>query len=220
MSAQENDQTLSDQAEPGLPPVNLPELEGDRRGTLFELFFESDDNASSFNPEPTSGTHLSDEYNPTNPTLAQRREIVSDACLVDSDYAKKVLATLSSESEGWCELVKMQPSKEGGYIQVSYGGANKFTVLEKVVIWADGQDLGEGEQCSHLCHRPRCKTVGHVWAESAAVNNSRKNCLVWIDCHHCPQKIFLCTHIPCCIKFCPGFTSMDDLKERGVCRTL
>jgi len=214
----DRDQLMSDPDELQLPTqLVLPALDADVRGTAFS----SDFDASSFQPMPTSGTHHSDEYNPARPDAAHKRDLVSDAASLDPGYAQSILDRLQFEQEGWCELVKLQPTKAGGYIQVSFGGANKFAMLQLVVLWADGQDLWHpGDQCSHRCHRPQCKFVGHVTAESAMVNNSRKGCLVWIDCHHCAKKIFICMHDPCCIKFAPGFQSLEDFLDNGVCRFL
>lgn len=134
----------------------------------------------------------------------------------DPGLAREILGKQKTNREGWCELVKLQPTKVGGYIQLSHDGVNKFAVLQEVVLWAGGHELA-GQQVSHLCHRPACRVVGHVVPESAAENNRRKNCLVWVDCHHCPKKILVCPHRPRCIRYAEGFASMDDLVARGVC---
>lgn len=197
---------------PHLPPALPAQVGSDPPGS-----------DSSFQPVPTSGRHSSDIPDSYGKMAdREKREIVSDACRVDSDYAKSVLAPLPAQLSGWCRLVSLKPTKEGGYVQVSYGGANKFAMLQSVVLWAAGRDITEdGEQASHLCHQPLCKTVGHVVPESAQKNNSRKGCLVWIDCHHCDKKILLCTHAPVCIKYCEGYSSMEDFVQRGdFCRVL
>jgi len=123
---------------------------------------------------------------------------------------------------GWCKLCKLAPSKEGGYIQVSVGGTNKVAVLQDVLLWSEGRHANEGDHVSHLCARPTCLVAGHVVPESPTMNNSRKNCLVWFDCPHCSdsKKILVCQHRPYCIKYCEGYSSMEDLVQRGVCSTV
>lgn len=133
----------------------------------------------------------------------------------DPELCKKFLEGLDYEKDGYCKISKLVPTKEGGYAQVSYGGANKFATLEEVVLWAAGGTKGIGQQCSHRCHKTLCKEVGHVCSESIQKNNERKGCLVWIDCPHCDQKILVCVHEPKCIKFAPGFGSWEDFLENG-----
>lgn len=120
--------------------------------------------------------------------------------------------------EGWCKIAHLAPSKENGYAQVSADGVNKFTTLGNVVLWAGGGTKGSG-QSSHLCHHPLCIEweLEHVIGESAEENNARKNCLVWVDYHHCAKKMLVCVHRPFCIKFCPGFASWAEFLANGVC---
>ena len=120
--------------------------------------------------------------------------------------------------EGFCELTPKQPTKVGGYVQVSAWGGNKFACLQQVSVWAMGEDAGDGltRQCSHRCGEPRCLTVGHVCVESTEDNNRRKGCLVAVRCHHCEKYYFVCPHQPSCIKFFPGFKSWEDFLENGV----
>lgn len=185
--------------------------------------FETDemevDSESSWRPLPTSEPFQPDE-DPKLLSSLDKKEAVTDACVLSGDFCREVLKGLSFSSEGWCELVDMKPTKDGGYVQISYGGANKFTTLGQLSLWASGEELAEKEQCSHRCHRPLCKVVGHVIGESPTDNNSRKGCLVWIQCHHCPKVILLCMHDPCCIKYHPEFSSMESLLDSGVCRIL
>lgn len=112
----------------------------------------------------------------------------------------------------------MKPTKKNGYIQVSSGGANKFAMLQEVVLWAGGFELAEGEQCFHRCGQPACLVPGHVIAESELLNQRRKGCLVWVDCPHCALKINVCRHGPDkCILHCEGgFLDSDDFEARGV----
>lgn len=186
-----------------------------------------DSSEFSFQPVPSSGPHTSDvPDNFADLSAVQKRDIVSDSCRLSVDYAKSVLDRLPATTSGWCELVSLAPTKQDGYIQVSFGGANKFAMLQMVVLWAAGRDLYElevpyDEQASHRCHQPRCKTVGHVCPESVFDNNLRKGCLVWIDCHHCGKKILICRHDPVCIKFVEGYSSMEDfIQNGGICRDL
>lgn len=116
-------------------------------------------------------------------------------------------------------MTLLKPTKENGYAQVSWGGANKFCVVEELLLWAGGVIKNDqGDQCSHLCCKTLCLEVGHVCVESALLNNLRKGCAVWIDCPHkgCSKKILVCFHEPKCIKFCPGFLSWEDFMENGI----
>lgn len=214
------DQSPVDLALPALPRQGSLPARGLSRVLVTEADFgSSDSDLFSFSPGPTSATHSSNGPGSYDELSGkQKREIVADAARLNPDYAKEILSQLPVRTEGWCELVQMAPTKSRGYIQLSYEGANNFTNLQTVVLWADGKDVTrEGDQCSHLCHHPSCRVVGHVTPESAVLNNQRKGCLVWIDCHHCSKKIFICQHEPCCIKFCPGFRNMEHLLAEGVC---
>jgi len=226
-SSADNDAMRTDSPEAEMPEertsgdsadVTLPQVD------FLAMQFPSSDREGEFaTPEPSSGRHHSDDLADTfgDMTAAQRREIVADACRLDPAYAQRVLDSYSGRQLGWCELVSLVPTKENGYVQLSYGGVNKFAMLQRVLLWAAGSDLSaEKDQCSHLCPHRVCKTVGHVIAESAEANNGRKGCRVWVDCHHCGKKIFVCLHDPFCIKFCEGFSSPEDFLTRGVCRIL
>jgi hypothetical protein len=210
-------QFISDPVEPQLPAqLDLPASEV---GPSILTAALGSDTGSSFRPMPTSDSDRTDWYSAL--TAAEKAEMVIDASQLDKAYAQRILDRLPIEQDGWCELVTHQPTKKGGYIQVSYRGANKFATLQQVVLWADGLDLlHDGDQCSHRCHRPRCRIVGHVTPESAAENNARKGCLVWIKCHHYDKFILICMHDPCCIKTVPGFKNLEDFLANGVCRFL
>jgi len=118
--------------------------------------------------------------------------------------------------KGYCIECQLKPSKEGGYIQVSSGGANKFCVLGEMVAWAKGVRPTQEDQVSHLCHRPTCVVPAHVTIESARANNARKGCRVWVDCPHCPLKIFICDHQPACIRYAPGYSTWEEFRSDGV----
>jgi hypothetical protein len=141
---------------------------------------------------------------------------VRERCRNDPELCMQILRGLDTVKEGWCELCKLAPSKEKGYIQLSYGGANKFAMLQEVVLWAAGVTKGKGDHCSHLCCKPLCTIVGHVCGEDPKKNNERKGCVVWVDCPHCGLKILVCPHEPKCIKFAPGFSSWEAFLQNGI----
>lgn len=133
------------------------------------------------------------------------------------DECRQLLSCLPHTVMGWCKLCLLQPSKEGGYIQVSWKGANKFATLQEVVLWAGGCSLGPGEQCSHLCCSPACFALGHIIAESEVRNQLRKGCLVWVDCPHCSLKIVVCNHgEEKCIKYCDGYADAVAFSTEGL----
>jgi hypothetical protein len=117
---------------------------------------------------------------------------------------------------GWCLDLLYSPTKAGGYIQLSWGGANKFCTVGELLVWASGNQVPDQSQVSHLCHNPRCLVPDHVVVESPKENNGRKGCRVWIDCPHCPRKIFLCTHSPACVKAAPGWASEKDFVDNAL----
>lgn len=98
--------------------------------------------------------------------------------------ARALLEKLPFTPSGWCQLVTMAPTKSNGYIQLSFEGCNKVVMLQEVVLWAGGSERRGGEQVSHLCCQPSCKTVGHVVSESEALNQRRKGCVPWVKCPH------------------------------------
>lgn len=144
-------------------------------------------------------------------------------------------------ANSWCELCTLKPSKQGGYIQLSWRGENKFATLQEVLIWSKGQvrpatfDVKEGEtiittaggqefDVSHLCHNTRCMVADHVVAEPRQQNNGRKGCLPWISCSPAcslcsgNRVVFLCTHDPPCIRWHPAYSGQRELLENGICR--
>lgn len=141
----------------------------------------------------------------------------------DPSIAQRILDGYpTARTKGWCAEIDLKPSKEGGYIQVSAGGANKFAVLQEVVLWADGKfKVNPSDHVSHLCGNPKCKTVGHMVVEEAEKNNARKGCLVHIGCPHCEKRIFVCAHEPPCIKYAgEKFKNMSEFLEGGICARL
>lgn len=197
---------------PVLPPVNQHSF------AWGELL--ADTSSTSCHPQPTSEPASSESVLLYGILSAEeKRRLQQETCATDPTYARAILDRIGvREREGWCVLVDRQPTKDKGYVQLSTQGANHFAVLQEVVLWAQGEVKGQGEQCSHLCHQPLCKTVGHVTPESVAANNARKGCLVWIRCPHCPDmKILVCRHEPTCIRFVEGYSDMSDFIARGVC---
>jgi hypothetical protein len=64
----------------------------------------------------------------------------------DPELCKRLLDKLDYDKDGFCEISHLVPTKDGGYAQVSFGGANKFTTLQEVVLWAAGGTfLGIGQ---------------------------------------------------------------------------
>lgn len=171
--------------------------------------------ASSSRPSTASSadpaTMASPDYNVTKNELARLR-VANDPTL-----ARAVLAGLPTVEKGWCRLCTLKPSKEGGYIQVSWAGANKFALLQELVLWAAGGHLKPGEQCSHLCCEPACVGLDHIIAEPGLQNQNGKGCLGWVDCPHCALKISVCVHVDKkCIKYCAGFDNAAAFEAAGV----
>jgi hypothetical protein len=136
--------------------------------------------------------------------------------MADPAAARDLVARLETEQDGFCRLVKLAPSKKDGYIQLSVAGANKFAVLQEVLLWSKHEMAVEGLHISHLCDKPRCAVAEHVVLESPGVNNSRKNCGKIINCAHCEKKYIACDHEPKCISYVPGFASWADFMQEGL----
>lgn len=144
-------------------------------------------------------------------------DLDSEAALCGPALCLKILSGLDVQVKGFCRCSKLRPTKDGGYVQLSWGGANKFCVLEELLLWAGGVTKVQGDQCSHRCGEPLCCDPEHICRESARNNNIRKGCVVWWACPHgCQKKIVVCTHEPLCIKFVPGFASWEDFIQIGV----
>lgn len=116
-----------------------------------------------------------------------------------------------------------------GYVQLSYAGEPAHTMCVMTVPNTHGNCLGEnhalllhhvvafaavgfpeghGQVASHRCGHTVCRTVGHVIWESPEQNESRKDCLVWVQCIHpgCTILHPACEHKPPCIRTIPGVT--------------
>lgn len=128
-----------------------------------------------------------------------------------------MIEALKTEKDGFCRVSVLRPSKAGGYIQLSSGGANKFAVLHEVLLWCKGEiKTTDNQHISHLCDKPSCAVKEHVVLKAPATNNSRKNCGMVLDCPHCELKIQACKHSPRCITYVEGFNTWDDFVERGL----
>jgi hypothetical protein len=153
----------------------------------------------------------------------------------------RYLDNLVAERYGWCGLVKLATNKgeadipleqRRGYIQLSFKGLNKVSHLilssrcfhrigrnqvillhHLVAIASVGLAPDTEDDASHLCHHSTCKVVGHVCWESKQKNQDRKGCSVWVQCPHCPKKIWACEHKPRCIRAIPGVTEAQFLKD-------
>lgn len=175
---------------------------------------EMTDESASFVPSTLS----EESYNPEAAAVMELKKEAARLTLMNNPgEARKILRGLDATLDGWCLLCTHVPSRPGGYIQVSALGANKFCYLQELVMWGSGHWNGAGDQSSHRCGRPTCKSLGHVVPETVSNNLSRRGCPVWVPCAHghCSKKILVCSHLPVCIKYAPGYSSMEDLMERG-----
>jgi hypothetical protein len=206
-----------------------------REGTLIpesqenqSINMEQNQESSSDTTFQPSSDQLKSSYIPDKSDKdAERIEFTRRRLQMDPTEALNCLSRYEGTSDGWCSVVKLTPSKNDGYAQLSYMGANKFAVLQEVVLWAKGDVIpvslrGEPrKQASHLCKNKLCKTLSHITMEDEILNQRRKGCRVWRDCPHgesdnCRLKLFLCTHEPCCVKFAEGYMDEEDFMANGV----
>jgi len=188
-------------------------------------------NRQAIKSEPsgdTAGESSKENLDPTQPPAKKLKSVGSDRTTAmrerfrnDPSLCVKLLDKLPFMMKGWCKLCTLKPSKAGGYIQVSYEGCNKFAMLQQIVLCASGQDVAEGEDCSHRCGNTACMTVGHIKADSSELNQKRKNCLVWVPCPHDCGVILVCQHgeadgSGCCIKYMADFSSQEDFEANAI----
>lgn len=178
-----------------------------------------DDSADVRSSQLVVSSELSSQDVLAYDSLGVRRELMGELCSISPATALDILAKYNGRatSQGWCRVASLRESKDNGYVQVSWAGANKFACLQTVVVWANGMSIGPGEDASHLCHEKKCLNRAHVVPEPSASNQARKGCRVWVNCPHCPKKIFVCTHTPHCIKFCAGFNDHEHFLAEGIC---
>jgi hypothetical protein len=214
--------------------------------TIHDLSSESLDSDSAYPPPPdsdqwlpASGSHAqrpsssqiplgssqpADYDNVVTYDELDKKLLMWHEVSTDPSAAAKLLSQLKmsppSASHRWCRIVNLQPSKDGGYIQVSWKGANKFALLQEVAMWSAGRFVRPGLQHSHLCGQPACAVPEHIIEESGPANNARKGCVVWVDCPHCGpggRKLLVCQHTPPCIRSCPGYGDNDVFLREGLC---
>lgn len=149
--------------------------------------------------------------------VENKRQFKRAMLMLRPSDAQKEIDSLRVEVKGFCRVSVLKPSKEGGYVQLSGDGANKYAVLHEVLLWAKGEEVQHGvDHISHLCDEPRCTIKEHVVVESPQVNNSRKNCGMILDCAHCPKKYQACKHTPRCITYVEGFESWQHFVDTGL----
>lgn len=150
------------------------------------------------------------------------RELIRDSVRLlfinNPSLAVEFIRGLTVLPVGWCKISQLRPSKANGYIQVSYGGANKFATLQDIVLWSKGLEVYAGHQVSHLCGMPGCTVASHIACETELENQRRKGCPVWVSCPHigCSLKVDCCTHKPRCIKYCTEFLDHDQFLLHGL----
>ncbi|KAK3290606.1 uncharacterized protein B0H64DRAFT_52502 [Chaetomium fimeti] len=147
-------------------------------------------------------------------TRAQARVLFSQSPVRAQESLE--LRLVSTPKSGFYYNTVLVPSKNGGYVQLSFEGANKFCTLGEMLVWAQGFVVEGAMQVSHLCHDPLCTVAAHVVRETAAENNRRKGCVVWVDCPHCCLKIRVCEHAPICIRYAPGYETLAEFLEWGL----
>ena len=178
------------------------------------MYFPPSSSGSSFRP---SSSESSDPSTVEQISLYEvnglRCEEERHRCRIDAAYARSVLDKYSTVTEEWCKVVNLAPSKKDGYIQLSSNRANKFAMLQHVVLWSDGRDFRSGEDCSHLCGNTRCTLPSHIITESSQYNQSRKGCKGWCKCRGCDSITSTCDHEPKCIVYCELYSSYQQFVE-------
>lgn len=144
-------------------------------------------------------------------------------------FAAQILSKAPTRPDGWCLLSTQASTSSKGYSQVSSHGVNKCATLQELVLWAGGgakpafSEKTDPNDVSHLCDRPACTIPSHVAVETKAANNRRKGCVMAVrcssKCRECngSKDLFICPHIPSCIRFRKGYTSFEEYRENGVC---
>lgn len=136
----------------GLTDIEMLECLGataDQSGFLDESLWDSSDNAEHSDASPgvlvTPTRGIAAEGMDTENALtdgeinalpkADRAGILRDLYARHPTRALEYLSRKLVETvdEGWCRNTKMTPTKEGGYVQMSSCGANKFATLQQVL---------------------------------------------------------------------------------------
>jgi hypothetical protein len=189
--------------------------------TISDLRSSFLDRSSSPWREPSPSTERSDETEVPAEEIhndLSRNEVVRLQFEANPVRAQEFLELLEVVKNGYCYESTLMPSKDGGYVQISSAGANKFATLGEMLLWASGRYLHGGLQISHRCNHPKCTIPAHVCLEDAKANNGRKGCMVWVHCPHedCHLKIVVCPHRPLCIKYCSDYETWEEFLEIGV----
>jgi len=108
-----------------------------------------------------------------------------------------------------CHLLSMKPTKEGGYIQISWKKHNKLmTAHEAACILQNGPKPPSVEElyASHRCGKSDCCNPVHMVWETREQNEHRKYChnrpkgtAKYIKCECCSNIIQPCVHNPICL---------------------
>jgi hypothetical protein len=166
---------------------------------------------------PSSQTTTSSGGDEVIDLVSMRKEAEWIKLSLDPARCQQLLERLPTVIDGWCWIVLMKGNKAGGdgYVQLSHAGANNFALLHEVVLWSKGEFVRAGEQISHLCSNTKCRNPHHIISEPSIVNQSRKNCPVWVACAHkdCRLPYLICCHKPYCVKYCEGCRDEHELSE-------
>lgn len=137
---------------------------------------------------------------------AAEKQFWSNPTLIQQCY-DSYLQPSRTLREGACRILRMQSTKEDGYVQVTvsqkilaHEGQLKVLGHHLPIALKYGRRPDAGEHASHLCGNPRCITGSHLIIESPRSNESRKGCPVYIECAHCDKVHIICKHNPLCYK--------------------
>jgi hypothetical protein len=112
--------------------------------------------------------------------------------------AKKRLNELEKTNNGGkndsCKVVKLTPTKLGGYAQMHIQKGCPKVLVHVLSFWIHKGAFPEeeGKDISHLCNTPLCINPDHLVRESTKINQKRKGCKGTIKCPHCIQSISIC----------------------------
>jgi hypothetical protein len=145
-----------------------------------------------------------------------REELLNDA--VKRNNLLKEQKINNCTIKGTCWESTLEPSKQNGYIQVSYKGKKPFCI--HVLSCYDNLERlpNKDEDISHLCHNSKCFNPRHLCIESKIYNQQRKNCKVWHTCPHCEHDklVCICCHEPPCYKYDPQKRNYCNLEIKFI----
>lgn len=128
-------------------------------------------------------------------------ELARKQLLEDSEVRKSFLDEKKEQcvvNEYGCWISSLIPTKNNGYVQVSFQGTKPICLHALSAYDRFGKLPGKGQDVSHLCHNPCCFNPSHLCYESRQLNNQRKGCIVCIKDEQGLTRL-LCTHEPPCI---------------------